>query len=150
MPSVPEFTLEVVDHSYDIPATIDPYTGQTQPSIHIKSIRVGVKIKNQPLTYQTGKYDGSESINFFYNIRYKGQFTDEWIEPYGNRFENYIMANYSSGYTFVTLYQDFPDGAQVDIQVEAMIGNPTYSPISPTQFTGEKSGWSNTQTIALP
>ena len=72
------------------------------------------------------------------------------MEPYGNRFENYIPANYSSEYTFVTLYQDFPANSTIDIQVEAMIGNPSYSPLIPTAFTGEKSGWSETQTITLP
>jgi hypothetical protein len=53
----------------------------------------------------------------------------------------------------------FPSGAQIDFQVEAMIGyvhrvhNPnatSHLEMFPYLFTGETSGWSETQTITLP
>ena len=52
-----------------------------------------------------------------------------------------------------------PTGTQTDIQVEAMIGsigrqlNPNATSqidMYPYVFTGETSGWSNTQTVTLP
>lgn len=52
-PSVPEFTVKLVDSSYDVPTTysIDPYTGQnvTHAGSHVESRTLDVKIKNQPL-----------------------------------------------------------------------------------------------------
>ncbi|MCJ7763000.1 hypothetical protein MUP38_06065, partial [Candidatus Bathyarchaeota archaeon] len=44
-PSVPEFTVKLADHSYDVPpsttATTDPYTGKqtvtTQPGYHVEN-----------------------------------------------------------------------------------------------------------------
>ena len=38
-PSVPEFTLQIADHSYDVPAkttsTTDPYTGKTTTKLNL-------------------------------------------------------------------------------------------------------------------
>ena len=54
-PSAPDFTVQYVDHSYDIPPTygIDPYTGQTVmtfPGSHVDNRTIDVTIKNQPFT----------------------------------------------------------------------------------------------------
>ena len=54
-PSVPEFTLKYVDHSYDVPPTYstDPYTGKTvmtQAGYHVENKSIEVTIKNQPFT----------------------------------------------------------------------------------------------------
>ncbi len=57
-PSVPEFTLKYVDHSYDVPptttTTIDPYTGKqtqaTQPGYRVENKTLDVIIKNQNFT----------------------------------------------------------------------------------------------------
>lgn len=54
-PSVPEFTVKLVDSSYDVPTSysIDPYTGQnvTHAGSHVESRTLDVKIKNQPLPH---------------------------------------------------------------------------------------------------
>src|SRR3990172_3290742 len=53
-PSVPEFTLKLVDSSYDEPTTYstDPYTGKqvTHEGYHVESRTIELKIKNQPFT----------------------------------------------------------------------------------------------------
>ena len=169
-PSIPEFTLVLVDSSYDVPTTysIDPYTGEnvTHPGYHVENKRVGIKIKNQPFT---SYYDDSlgQNINFYYNIRVKGSFSEDWTELY-RASDGYPSQDSGSEYTVITFLSEtgktieagafsrtFPDGAQVDYQVEAMIGY-THQVVSdpphflPWVFTGEKSGWSETLTITVP
>jgi len=81
-PSVPEFTLKYVDHSYDVPPTygIDPYTGKkvvTKEGHHVENKSIEVTIKNQPLS------PNNEANGFFthlyYNFRYKGHYANDWI-----------------------------------------------------------------------
>lgn len=58
-PSVPEFTIRLVDNSYDVPTTYstDPYTGETitHPSHRVTNMSVELVIKNQPLSPPTLK-----------------------------------------------------------------------------------------------
>jgi hypothetical protein len=76
-PSVPEFTVELVDSSYDEPTTYftDPYTGETvtHEGYHVYRQNIELKIKNQPFTPYTET--GGQNIDFYYNIRIKGHFT---------------------------------------------------------------------------
>jgi hypothetical protein len=160
----------LVDSSYDLPTTysIDPYTGEnvTHPGYHVESKKIGMKIKNQPFT---SYYDDSlgQNINFYYNIRVKGHFSEDWTELY-RASDGYPSQDSGSEYTVITFLSEtgktieagafsrtFPDGAQVDYQVEAMVGY-THQVASvpplllPWVFTGEKSGWSETLTITVP
>jgi hypothetical protein len=143
-PSVPEFTVEFVN------GTIE------------------VKIKNQPFV---SYYDTSIgwNIDFHYNIRIKGDFSEDWTELYlieevpTHSSSEYTMLSYAlvgeNTYILGNKMIEFPSGAQIDFQVEAMIGyvHRVYNPnatshleMYPYVFTGEKSGWSETQTITLP
>lgn len=168
-PSVPEFTVALVDSSYDVPTTysIDPYTGEnvTHTGYHVERTSIEVKIKNQPFTpYEIqDSYGNNWTINFFYNIRIKGHFSENWIELY-NPSDGYLTQS-DSQYTIIsyvwggdadtimgTKMIKLPAGGQVDFQVEAMIGYVSRSgnpPWYPWVFTGETSGWSNTQTITI-
>jgi hypothetical protein len=161
-PAVPEFTVTLIDSSYDVPASssIDPYTGQTvtRPASHVESRTIEISIKNQPFTpYGT--------INFFYNIRFKGHFSEDWSELFRVS-DGYPTQDLESEYTvlsFVGEYSstegmefrtsavltNFPPGAQVDFQVKAMIGSVNRDPLGGWIFSGEESGWSNTQTITI-
>lgn len=137
----------------------------THHGYHVENKRVGMKIKNQ---HFTAYYDESlgNNINFYYNIRFKGHFEKDWTELYNP--EGYPHQWSDLDYTVVTFLSEtgktidtgsksvtFPDGAQVDYQVEAMIG---YShqdiigniPVPSWVFTGEKSGWSETLTVTVP
>jgi hypothetical protein len=164
-PSVPEFSLKLADHSYDIPLTYtystDPYTGQEiktpHGGQHVENLTIDIAIKNQPV-----------SANLYYNIRVKGHFApeSEWKELYSpysdrNREGDYFCyqispIQLSSQYTVISYpIANYPVKGQVDFQVQALEGTFTqfypYALISAYgyQFKGELSGWSNTQTIAL-
>ena len=175
-PSVPEFTVELIDSSYDVPTTysIAPYTGEnvTHVGYHVEQTSIQVKIKNQPFTpYEMQDSNGNNwPINFYYNIRIKGHFSEDWIELYraSDGFPrqesdlDYSLLSYiwepGTDTVWGTKYVAIPAGGQVDFQVEAMIGyvhripNPEAThmlEMYPWVFTGETSGWSATQTITV-
>ena len=165
-PSVPEFTVEFGNYSYDVPTTYstDPFTGEnlTHQGYHVQSKTIDVKIKNQPFVPY---YDAERgwNINLYYNIRIKGHFSEEWLELY-RASDQYPRPSDSTHTTFSYVLEEsgdsklgtklieFPEGAVVDFQVEAMIGyvNRDVSAfMAPWVLTGEKSGWSETQTITI-
>jgi hypothetical protein len=164
-PSVPEFAVALVDSSYDVPTTysIDPYTGEnvTHEGYHVESKTIEVKIKNQPLA--------SDWI-ISYNVRVKGHYEDDWHELYYASIDGYPTCQFSgvgSEYTVFSYEGEysstgelevervgtFPVDAEVDFQVEAMIGECVRQVGSgiyaPWVFSGEVSGWSETQTLTI-
>ena len=174
-PSVPEFTLKFVDHSYDVPTTfsIDPYTGEnvTYLGYHVKRVTLEVTIKNQPFVpyYDTAS---GWNISFYYNIRMKGYYLEDWMELYrpSDGYPTQSDAEYTvislgtlgeNGLSLATNAKmiDVPSGGKVDFQVKAMIGyisrvfNPNANGnqllMYPYVFTGETSNWSNTQTLSI-
>jgi hypothetical protein len=160
----------LVDSSYDVPTTysIDPYTGEnvTHNGYHVEDRKIGIKIKNQPFT---AYHDDSlgQTVNFYYNIRFKGHFENDWTELY-RASDGYPNQWSDSDYTVITFLSEtgttieatgfsktFPDGAQVDYQVEAMIGYVHREISIPVPgigwiFTGETSGWSETLELTVP
>jgi len=166
-PSVPEFTVELVDTSYDVPTTyqIDPYTGEnvTYEGYHVNRQNIELKVTNQPFTSYYDENLG-QNINFYYNIRIKGHFTGDWIELY-NPSDGFPIQWYDSSYTeFSYIWGGegntlmgsksiyLPAGGEVDFQVEAMIGYVHRSgepPWFPWTFYGETSGWSSTKTLTI-
>ncbi len=154
-PSVPQFTVQLIAHPYDVPpkttTTIDQYTGKestyTQPGYHVENRSIEVTIINPHFIPYNGS-DGYEYILLF-NVHVKGHFGDRW-----NEFASEIFPS-DSQYTVVTGSADYPEGSQVDFQVEAVVGY-VYDalagrPIQPLyQFMPvERSGWSSTQTITI-
>lgn len=175
-PSVPEFTVSVTDHSYDVEptttTTTDPYDGQitttTTPGYHMVNGSIEISIKNQPFT-QYYNSDGFP-IKLYYHIRAKGYDPVYWnYIPY---LGSYLPAT-NSTYTTVTLaysntwfqtgggFNSYrPDGT-LDFQVEAFIGYKNVTNIHPwnlmtrqedllTEYVGQTSGWSDTQTVTIP
>jgi hypothetical protein len=174
-PSVPEFNVKLIDSSYVIPetTTIDPYTGQTvtHPSQHVEARTIEIRIKNVPFTpFEIENGSNTYTAQFYYNIRFKGHFEQEWHEAY-NPNTNGLPGRDSELETVISLqgeyssteglkltpasagfYATFPPNAQVDFQVEAMIGyihHVVAIPFSADVFEGETSGWSATQTITI-
>ena len=173
-PSIPEFTVEYVDNSYDIAPTytIDPYTNNTVTQTygeHVDDRTVVITIKNQPFTTFTDS--NGNTINMFYNVRYKGTYGQEWTSMFGERAEwagvydpygtyGFPTQDPSSQYTAIiySLPWNIVDG-KMDIQVEALKGytNRTIDPsrahitwaVYEYTFYGKESGWSNTTTITL-
>ena len=134
-PSIPEFTVKLVAHPYDVPttttSTIDQYTGKetvtTHPGYHVENKSIEITIKNRPFTPYTDA-EGHE-INLYYNVRVKGHFSQDWKElysPYESTLRGGISASInqspaksSSEFTVLSLSADYPKGAQVDYQVNA-------------------------------
>jgi hypothetical protein len=145
--------LKLGDNSYDLPTTysIDPYTGQTitHPATHVDNRSIELTITNQPFT-AISVNEGSSSwlVDFYYNVRVKGHYADDWIALYPPA-DNPLKPS-NSDYTTLSLTQSYPSNAQIDFQVEAMIGYVSRTTeFASWYFTGEESGWSNTQTITI-
>jgi hypothetical protein len=161
-PSVPQFTVKLVDSSYWIPpsTSVDPYTGQTvpHPASYIDNRTLEFTIKNQPFTSYNDANSGF-NITLFYNIRMRGHFGGNWTELF--YVDGYHPVQSTSDYTVVsvplgthsdTLLQWLSpnSSSQLDFQVEAMIGYFSRTVgFASWYFAGEESGWSNTQTITI-
>jgi hypothetical protein len=171
-PSVPQFTVKLFDSSYDLPptSTIDPFTGQTitHTGSHVEARTIEIRIKNEPFTpFSVIEGSTNWTAGFSYNIRWKGHYEQEWHEIYsptigllsreeGSETVYSNEGKYSSveGLRMTTqgMYITLPLGAKVDFQVEAMIGythRVVEGGMAPWYFFGEKSGWSNTQTLII-
>ena len=154
-PPAPEFTVKIVDKSYNEPSTqsTDTYTGKTttHPGYRIEKKVIEVTIKNQ-----------NPSVMF--SVRSKGHF-EEWPETHddsdgfgdifggGAIFSGAIFYPDIGKYTAIEwTIEYYPDEAQIDIQTIALLG--TFKEEMPyglrqQVFYGEKSEWSKTQTITI-
>ncbi len=152
-PSVPQFSIQVVDHSYDIPTTntTDPYSGKQiiNPGYHVNDVIVEGKIKNQPFT----PYG---NIDFYYNISYRGHFAGEWRKLFGSEDVDFLKQSYGSEYTGFNISRynaiELHEGDQIDVRIEAVIGSETWGFASAWPYrilNGEVSGWSDTLTVTV-
>ncbi len=163
-PSVPQFSIQVVDHSYDVPTTYstDSYTGKqiTIPGYHVDDIRVEGKIKNQHFTPYTipnpNSTNSNLDIEFYYNISYKGHFGTEWRQLDGSEDVDFLKQSYSSEFTDFNISRndgiDLQDGSQIDVRIKAVIGFETWGFVAAWPYrilNGEDSGWSSTLTITV-
>jgi hypothetical protein len=166
-PSVPQFTVKLVDCSYDVPQTtsVDPYNGKTitHPGYHVDNLTLQIQIKN-PL-YTPITLDGAKDpLMYYYNIRTKGHFEEQWYEIFSAGGNGYLKRCDGAQTIYTTQVEcdpygfklggtQYPPDAQFDYQVQALIGvivdnGPfTDNPFS-EEFVGESSGWSSTQTFS--
>jgi len=139
-PSVPQFTVKLVDSSYTQPprTAIDEFTGKEiileQGGYLVRQMTAEVTIKNQPFTPYINA-DGNK-CELRYSIWTKGHFGEGWILlGVGYTFTHYQS---DSGYTVVPLDTQYYDaGSQVDFRVKASVSN-----------SNEQSDWS-IQTITV-
>lgn len=173
-PSVPEFTVELVDYSYDVPPTykIDEYTGKTvvdTGGYRVENLTIQITITNQPFSYSSN----DTTYHLYYNVRVKGHFGQDWKEKYA--WERYATpstkAKYVSGpiqsdseHTIVLLSASgYPVDTQLDIQVQAVVGHDSWvfvndHPLAPYPIGHSEpavafdvaSNWSSTQTLTIP
>jgi hypothetical protein len=156
-PSVPEFSIKLVDNSYDVPTTYttDPYTGVTvtNPSHHVTNRTVELVVKNQQFSSKSVE---GWNISLFYNVRMKGHFGQEWQTLY-NPTVTPMYAQENSENTVIS-FAEFASDAIIDFQVQALAGyvhriaNGSATNILdmyPWVFDGEASDWSNTQTLTM-
>ena len=143
-PSVPEFSLKVVAHPIDVVPT-----------------NLEITIKNQPFTSYIDASGNYTSL--YYNVRFKGHYSEQWRYYPENRNTGYANASISD---YTTMSFDLggsplgtvPAGGQVDFQVQALIGHDNkiswnvflHPEFYYYEFAGEISDWSNTQTITMP
>ncbi len=155
-PSVPEFTVAYVDHSYDIPPTYgkDPYTGQTIVTgggSHVDNRTIDVTIQNQLFTPYLDT--NNNTVGLYYSIRSKGHF-DDWTSS-SVHITSGVQASTTSASTVVSIdfsYWGVQQGGQIDFQVAAVSGYPA----SDAAYCGsvhfntvDQSDWSNIQTITI-
>jgi hypothetical protein len=152
-PSVPEFTLKLVDNSYDVPPipptsptyTKDPYSGKQiilspgssgVPGYHVENKTIELWIKNQQYSYS----NGSAVFHVYFDVRTKGHFGENWTElnptvylptmRFNINFNGapapYLNSNpiqSNSDYTILSFNGNYAAGDQVDFQAKAMIGH---------------------------
>ncbi len=156
-PSVPEFTLKYVSHSYDVPpeTTIDPYTGKniiTNSGYRVENKSVEVQIKNQPFTPYWLDSSQQQWIMLFYNISYKGHYGTDWNYYVYNQSSEWFFTQSASEYTTIPFREIPSEGGEIDFSVQAQIGY--YSDYIVLGLSihscRETSGWSKTQTITIP
>ncbi len=162
-PSVPEFSVQFADHSYDVPprttSTINPYNNKTEtityPGYHVKNYTIDITIKNQAFSPTFNNY----TLVLYYNVRTKGYFGEEWTDVfhYSNSTSDSLKRQSSSEYTVIALKANYQAGDKVDLQVQAILGYTregfvarTGFPIPTTYFVYQTSSWSPTQTLEIP
>jgi hypothetical protein len=166
-PSVPQFTINLADHSYNVPltttSTINPYTGQqenhTQGGYHIENKTIDVSILNQPFTSVT--IDGN-TTQLYYVIRWKGHY-ENWNDniTYSGFDYNYYLnlgglKASNSEYTVKSYSLPIQNG-KIDFQVKAQAGYTflyygNHAHIQPigTDFQADaESYWSPIQTVTI-
>jgi hypothetical protein len=178
-PTVPEFTLNLVQSAYN-KTVIDPGTGIKTT---VNNSTIEVIIKNQPfspynyswtfLGYRNSTVNKSTSLG--YDVQAKTHYSQNWTEVYFSG--NYPAQSNSSDYTVLSLplgpsvvYQSdgdelitpiypsgnqIPSGDQLDFRVRAIIGGYFPPVVSsyvnfPLNFISKNSSWSSPQTITIP
>ena len=137
-PSVPQFTVKLVDNSYDVPPSTttvtDPYTGKesivNDPGHHVSDRTIDVSIKNQSfISYE--KENAYTPPTLYYKIQFKGHFEENWVTfPWLNSDvtviqsdSEYTVVSSQSGITGIThMINRLEAGSQLDFRVQAVIG----------------------------
>jgi hypothetical protein len=153
-PSVPSFTIKIIDTSYDVPTTYstDGYTGEniTHPGRHVSQNSIQFTIRNQAFTPNV---DGN-TLSLYYIIRTKGHFIDidKWtIFPTLQLDKSGYISAQSGADTVLILPGglSFPANSQIDYQVQAILGYHKIVYPYMSTFESSSSDWSPTQTLTI-
>ena len=169
-PAVPQFTLKLVQSSYDEVVT-DPFTGaETTHSVNNSTIEI--TITNQPFRPYNYVWECkgevvNRSTTLWYDVQTKGHYAKSWTEVRVDQSstlystESNTQSN-NSEYTVISLPQDsimdsaaYPNGGAVNFRVRAMAGG-WFPPVLssninlPLNFISKNSSWTNTQTLTIP
>ncbi|MCW4023103.1 MAG: PKD domain-containing protein [Candidatus Bathyarchaeota archaeon] len=163
-PSDPEFNLNLDARQYYVPPeyAIDQFTGENitiHEGHYSKNKSIVVTIKNQPFV----EVINNTRYYMVYNVRIKGHFGEQWdaLFPMSYNSLDNLPSMSDSNYTLIAIpADDYPDGAQMDLQVKAIIMSDSVVRIydnlmdnvghliSDIEFYAE-SDWSETKTITL-
>jgi hypothetical protein len=184
-PSVPEFTVQLINASYSV---VDPYTGVS----HLEdNSTIQVKIKNQPFTYSNNGISYRLYYNVRTRPHFEGNWTERYPvidrpnSPFNTATNSFSSSKYltdefhpslpaelNSDYTIVFYvlngenayyqFEGLPSNAQVDFEVEAIVGHdsqawyvqhplyPNYGGFYESAVAYDTdSGWSNAKTITI-
>lgn len=157
-PSVPEFTINIVDRSYTVPAnytyTTNPYNGEQTRTGHgeyrIDNQTIELTIKNQPITPYK---EPNTQVDYLlcYNVSWKGQYEEAW-QYFGLYYDGYtdISGCYSYGHkasessnsiivfgfgtdrasTDLINLGELPNNSKIDFRVQALFGYYTGAMVS--------------------
>jgi len=171
-PDVPEFKLSYINYVYDVPAATSQWSGEPIPNTayHVDYRDVYVKVRNFPNDGYVNEDSVKDGLRekLYYNVRVKNQFSNGWVELYG---QSPVYADNGSiiigtwywgasdsevtpigsislnGPTnIIHATEEIAVGNEVDFQVKALIG---YQSIEKHTFFGEESDWSPTQTLTI-
>ena len=172
-PSVPEFSVSLADHSYDVPpkeiSTTNSYNNQTTtttiPGYHVQKDTIDLTIKNQPYP---SSIDGNKSYLLFY-VRQRGHYGGNWTYPYDHAINSYprqsdsdcTVLSLPNSYRVATPYGENMEylkaGDEIDFQVMAILAygyNYSLSAVIPLYSYNYESvaasDWSSTQTFTIP
>lgn len=147
--------------------TVEPAYSVTKPSVpeftvELDGDTVFLTIENQPLaaSYDTSGYD-----KFYYNVRVKAHNSTNWTElyyhwgdyptPSGSQYTilTYCVSEGVDKYVDILLWDCYEQYADVDFQIEAMVGNIVEGDVIWGLYVRYEfdviasSGWSETQTL---
>lgn len=172
--SVPEFTVQLVGPPVTVPTTysLNSTSGQIVANLGYTNeySDIEITIKNQP---SPSIVDG-DAVGIFLDVRFEPHSAgDDWVDQYS--FNNFTYANVGNWYadvsagtsqlsnsTYTVIYLDassYQPGSEIDVQVQASLGYYStywvydyqiYQTISVKSFFAQQSGWSATQTVAIP
>ncbi len=188
-PAIPEFTVKYAPATYSV-TTTDPYTGQAVTTQY-KNNSIQIAIKNQQYTYTNNGAAYTLYYNLRFKPHFDGDWTELYAPknysstPYNQETKSWTFTLYlytqemplsmqpptqtNTEYTVITiplsanyLFSQLPDNAQIDFQVDAMIGHDAQvwviqHPLYPEYggfYTGAvaydtDSGWSKTQIVTI-
>jgi hypothetical protein len=124
-PSVPQFTVKLIDNSYNAPPayTTDPYTGETKRDWiggYVSDKTIEITIKNQPFTSYTNASD--HKIDLYYIIEMKGHYSENWGRFTSNMFAFPFCKQYDSEDIVVQESANhYEDGSQLEFRVKAVV-----------------------------
>jgi hypothetical protein len=147
-PSVPEFTVYLVNHPYDVPATLptyttDPYTGEQKqvspgsPGNYTDKISIELWILNKQPSYSNATTDFTP----YFNVRTKGHFEENW-SVIGGCYQMEYMLNSNDTRPYIQGYKPAQTGYRYTVLNFSStvplryygIGGPTYPPNATVDF----------------
>lgn len=161
-PYVPEFSVTYIASSYSVNTT-NTDTGATVTNTYANDT-VQIVILNQ--AFNRNALENGTALSLTYNVQEEGHFSNgnywnpisTWVDASNSEYTviSYEVTLYTGSFAPIwsTSDAEVTAGGQVDFQVEATIGYwitvpSPYSFYGASAFTGESSGWSNTQTITI-
>jgi len=173
-PSVPQFSVKLVSHPYNVPptttSTFDPSTWKetttTVPGYRVENKSIELTIKNQlfkPYTIHTSERDYDVKLDYIVEVKNHFDGDPSWQKPNGYGIQStsqYTIISYTRRNLYFTDWEgvnDLPVGSQLDFRVKARIGcwavltqvDYLYGMREPYLTEAELSDWSVTQTITI-